>query len=151
MNKRDRHRVQVRSVVIVAVLLVAGIQNVNAQCKPGDILVGEDEDNYYCKPRAEFAACISAAGRQLRNAKPRCAVEVEQCFRGKGYVLTGAGLACVLGCLASVLNPARCTAACGVAGVAATQVLEECGVDKANTCFGDALIAHRDAVDECKR
>lgn len=130
-------------------LLLAGAAR--AQCNPGDVLVGEDENNYYCKDRKTYSSCVGAAGRDLQAARPGCAARVERCFRDNGYALSGAGMSCVLGCLGSAFSIARCTAACGGGAIAATGVLEKCGVDLGNACLGDALVAHRRAVDLCKQ
>jgi hypothetical protein len=35
-------------------LLFLALQAVHAQCKPGDVLIGEDADNYYCMERAKY-------------------------------------------------------------------------------------------------
>lgn len=141
---------------IVMILMLAECfalpSGAHAQCKkPGDIVVDEDENYYYCKDRREYAACIGRAGAELRNARPQCALQVERCTRDEGYTLTQAGLTCVLGCLGSALSLPKCAAACGVGAVGATRVLEKCGVDRTNECFGNALQAHKRAVDECKR
>jgi hypothetical protein len=39
---------------LALLLLCAGCMTADAQCKPGDILIGEDADNYYCKERAKY-------------------------------------------------------------------------------------------------
>jgi len=62
-------------VALLATLAVVAIAPgpTHAQCKPGDMLVGEDEDNYYCRSRREYegsptqalAARVCAARRTL--------------------------------------------------------------------------------------
>ena len=58
-----------RVVLLAAVFVIAwsclGAPSVSAQCKPGDLLVGEDEDNYYCRSRREYqgSAAEKAAER----------------------------------------------------------------------------------------
>jgi hypothetical protein len=135
---------------LVFLCLAAAGQSAFAQCKPGDVLVGEDDKNYYCKGRKEYASCIGATGQQLRSARPACAAQTEKCFRDNGSTLGTAALSCVLGCLGSKLSVVGCTSVCGLSGVVATNVLEKCGVDATNNCLGDALVAHRKAVDKCK-
>lgn len=133
----------------LALHLASGVARAQ-ECNPGDVLVGEDDKYIYCKNRKAYSSCVGDAGRGLQAARPACAAQVERCFRDNGYVLSGAGLSCVLGCMGSAFNVARCTAVCGAGGVAATGVLERCGVERTNDCLGNALVAHRQAVDKCK-
>lgn len=134
-------------VLALALAPAAGI----AQCGPGEVLVDEDANFYYCKNTSVYASCIRAAGVELRDARPACARQASECMAQQQVVLTQAGLTCVLGCLGSTLALPRCISACGVAGVAATNVVERCGVEMSNRCLGDALATHKRRVDACKK
>jgi hypothetical protein len=131
----------------LALVPVAG----SAQCAPGEVLVDEDANFYYCKNTSVYASCIRAAGIELRDARPACARRASECMAQQQVVLTQAGLACVLGCLGSTLALPRCISACGVAGVAATNVVQQCGVEMSNNCLGEALVTHKRRVDACKK
>src|SRR5437660_1780346 len=39
--------------------LLFSLEMAYAQCKPGDILVGEDADNYYCMERARYVGSMA--------------------------------------------------------------------------------------------
>ena len=136
--------------IMVAILFVFH-SPVHAQCRPGYILVDEDQDYYYCKERSTYVKCIAEAGALLRNAKPQCAAEVEKCFRSEESTLSTAALTCGLGCLGSKLNLSACLVVCGLSAVSATRVFEKCGVDRFSDCFGKALEENRRAVDACKK
>jgi len=123
----------------------------SAQCQPDEILVRETATEYVCRRKAVYTACIVAAGQQLHASRPACGAKIRQCFRNEGYMLGEAGLTCVLGCFGSLLNLAGCAGACGIGGAMATDVLEKCGVNMSNECAGDALAAHRQAVENCRR
>lgn len=142
--------------VLAALALSVGVsraaKSVNPlpQCNANEVLVDEDENNYYCKDRSVYASCIKQAGESLRDSNPACARRYQQCFVDEKPGLTTAALGCALGCLGSKLSPARCLSTCGVAGIYPTRVVERC-TDVADSCFGDALRAHRRRVDACKR
>ena len=56
------------AVVIAAASLIPTMAH--AQCHPGDLLVGEDEENYYCRRRAEYqGSAAEKAGTQFCTAK----------------------------------------------------------------------------------
>jgi hypothetical protein len=118
-----------------------------SQCKPGDILVGEDKDRYYCKNRATHAKCVRQAGIQLKQDREEgCARVVGNCFVAKKTPLSIAAVACVAGCR-QVLG---CPIACGLAGLGVEAIVEEC-IDQRNSCFEAASTRHRQAVEACKR
>lgn len=121
-----------------------------AQCPGNQVLVGEDADNYYCMDRRGYAACVGAAGQELRRSNPACAQRVGDCFRHEQMPLTVAGLDCVIGCAKGGFLAATCARRCLSGGIKATKVLEACGVDLTNRCFEEALLDHRRRMEACK-
>lgn len=120
------------------------------QCRSNEVLVGEDADNYYCKEKKAYAACIKSAGEALGASNPACFSKYQQCFIDEKWGLATAAVSCAVGCLGSKLNAGSCLAVCGVAGIYPTKVIQRC-TEVADACFGDALIAHRRRVDACKQ
>jgi hypothetical protein len=63
--------------------LLACAANCFAQCASGEVLIGEDEDNYYCA--AESAAqCVAGKGHELENKVKRCKAQGTQCAWEQG-------------------------------------------------------------------
>lgn len=56
--------------ILAAPFLLFALETAQAQCKPGDILVGEDADNYYCRSRAQYeGSAAQRAGTRFCSAK----------------------------------------------------------------------------------
>lgn len=140
----------VRIVISTMLSLTLSAIRLPAQCRSDEILVGEDENNYYCKHKTEYAACIKRAGEQLRASKPACAKAFQQCLVKQRPGMTTAAADCGLGCLSSSLKFATCLKVCGEKAIYAEDVLDKC-VDTGNACFGDALQEHRKNVEACKQ
>jgi hypothetical protein len=119
----------------------------HAQCKPGDILVGEDANRYYCQNRATYAGCVRKAGfASNKERREHCAHVVGQCFVDHKTPLTLAAVGCVAGCRAA----ATCAISCGIAGIGVEAIVESC-VDERNACFELGLVHLREALDRCKK
>jgi hypothetical protein len=71
--------------VLALPILLFGVEVAHAQCKPGDILVGADADNYYCmkKPVYEGSAA-QQYGRQFCQAKQVVAAD-QTAIRALGF------------------------------------------------------------------
>src|SRR5437870_2909576 len=63
--------------LLTLMLLLFAIEDAQAQkCKPGDVLVGEDADNYYCMERAQYeGSAAQRLGLQFCRAKPAVAAD----------------------------------------------------------------------------
>jgi hypothetical protein len=80
---------QLLAVVSIATLaLVCGTFDVaRAQCKPGDLLVGEDADNYYCRRRAEYEGSRpQALGARVCAARRTLAAD-QNAIRALGFAV----------------------------------------------------------------
>jgi hypothetical protein len=56
--------------ILAAPFLVFALGTAQAQCKPGDLLVGEDAENYYCRSRAQYeGSAAQRAAAQFCSAK----------------------------------------------------------------------------------
>jgi len=65
-----RSRALARCVVVVIATLCLVPTPARAQCNRGDLLVGEDADNYYCRTRGEYqGSAAEKAGTQFCAAK----------------------------------------------------------------------------------
>ena len=90
--------------------------------------------------------CVQRAGEQLkRDQQQGCARVVGTCFTNNKTSLS----ATAVGCVAACRQPAECAIGCGIAGLAAENVVTRC-VDERNSCFEAALARHKQAVEACK-
>lgn len=138
---------QILAAWAAAAILAVFSSVAHAQCKPGDILVGEDANRYYCQSRAAYSACVRKAGFTLhKERRGHCAQAVGQCFVDHKTPLSLAAVGCVAGCRAA----ATCAISCGIAGIGVESIVEAC-VDQHNSCLELALVHHREAIERCKK
>jgi hypothetical protein len=136
---------------VAAALLVMPNAAHAQSCRPGDIEVGRDAHNIYCKSRVEYAACIGRAGEAMRQElRGRCGAAYKNCFEGSnvGISLTAAG------CLAMSLTaaPAGRAARAAVCNVLFTayewNLYHSCTV-QVTPCYEDALTHDRQRKAVC--
>jgi hypothetical protein len=138
---------QILAAWIGAAILAVFSSVAHALCKPGDILVGEDANRYYCQNRTTYSACVRKAGFALhKERREHCAQVVGQCFADRKTPLKLAAIGCVVGCRAA----ATCAISCGIAGIGVQAVVDDC-IDQRNACFELALVHHREVLERCKK
>jgi hypothetical protein len=131
-------------------VLAYASNGVKAQCPSGEILVGEDQNNYYCKTQREFSECIKNAGLQSRTDRKNCAYQVQGVFADAGDALSTSALQCMLGSLGNGLTPQGTLSSCGLASFYPAHVLQD-AVDKMNGCFERILISQKQREAICRR
>lgn len=135
---------------LVFLAMIVWSTSLYAQCRSNEIMVGEDQDNYFCKDRLEYAACIKSAGSLLRQDRKDCAYKVQHVFTNARSGLSNSALSCVAGCLGNGLTARGCLSSCGVGAVYPVQVLEE-AVQETSSCLEQSLSADKQRREECKR
>ena len=154
-----RNRAALLSLVSLCCLLGSVVISFG-QCASDEILVGEDDENYFCaKPSA--ARCVADKGRDLQREMDHCKAQGLQCARDQGIPEKEA--LCVAGLYFNVaaatknpFNPALpytislAIVNCEIQQQLVLRAWEPC-LDRMDRCRTDGLATHKNAVRMCLR
>jgi hypothetical protein len=131
-----------------------------AQCASDEVLIGEDEDNYYCVTKSA-AQCVAEKGQNLKKKIGGCKAQGMQCARDQGIpeteALCFAGL--YFNTAAAIKNPVNpalpytlgaALVSCGIEQAIAMRAWAPC-LKSMDQCRTEALAVHKSGVQMCLR
>jgi hypothetical protein len=119
-------------------------------CRPGDIELGRDARGIHCRSRADYAACISSAGKELKSAGADCGSAIKECVDHQKAMITVGEATCMGTCLTSGGKRA-CIGICGAGAAASDYLVSNACLSDSNPCVSAALSVNRARVARCKR
>lgn len=152
----------VRVAFLTVGTLVLGSGPVHAQCRPGDILIGETATSYICR-NPDQVKCIAQVGKEFPEKRKRsCSLAVGKSFKERKAQISDAAAICLVGCLIpdkaiiSVLikgfNVTACASRCAIAAeIVGLYKVVDSAADAANICQEQALRQQRKDTEDCER